>query len=135
VSDVFISIWLNREKLATVDNIENYLFIITRNKSLNQQEKETSANVWTTETESENRIENSNPESLLISKELETAITSSIDQLPERCRIIFQMARYQKLKHKQIAEMLSISENTVHAQMMIAINKLHELLKRFIYFF
>ena len=132
VSDVFISIWLNKEKLVEIENIDAYLFIITRNKSLNYHEKKIITAKPENEITDAPQIEISNPESLLISKELETAIQYSISQLPEKCRIIFQMSRDLKLKHHQIAKILSISENTVHAQMMIAINKLHKLLKNFI---
>ena len=133
VSDVFISIWLNKEKLSEIENIEAYLFIITRNKSLNYLEKETPLIEPDRMGIPEPEIEYSNPEKQLIFKEFENAVQHSIYQLPERCRIIFQLSRDHKLKHQQIAKILSISENTVHAQITIAINKLHTLLKKYIY--
>lgn len=133
VSDVFISVWLNKEKLADVENIEGYLFIITRNKSLNYLEKQSDFAELDKEILFEKKIEDSNPENILITKELEIVIQKSIDQLPERCRLIFKLSREEKLKHHQIAKILSISENTVHAQMMIALKKLHDILKKHIY--
>jgi RNA polymerase sigma-70 factor (family 1) len=133
VSDVFITIWLNKEKLPEIEDIEAYLFIVTRNKSLDYLEKELRIPGPTNDVTFDGSTENIDPENILIAKELETIIQHSIDQLPERCRIIFQMSREEKLKHQQIAKILCISENTVHAQMMIALNKLHDLLKKYIY--
>lgn len=135
VSDVFTSIWLNKEKLPEVENIDAYLFIVTRNKAFNFFEKEMRQPKATEDFSSENEIEKNNPEDILITKELTKAIQHSIDQLPERCRIIFQMSRNEKLTHQRIAEILSISENTVHAQMVTALRKMHNSLRNYLYLF
>ncbi|NJK94173.1 MAG: RNA polymerase sigma-70 factor [Bacteroidales bacterium] len=136
VSDVFISVWLNKEKLPEVESVESYLFIVTRNKSLNYLEKETRSEEFFYEINTEDIVENINPENTLIAGELDIIIQKSIEQLPERCRIIFLMSREEKLKHYQIAEILSISENTVHAQMVIALKKaLYNVKKTYLSFY
>jgi RNA polymerase sigma-70 factor (ECF subfamily) len=132
VSEVFTNIWLNKEKLSDIENIESYLFIITRNLAFNYREKESRIPELSNDLSLNNSTEDSNPENILIAKELESVIQDSINQLPERCRIIFLMSRDEKLTHQKIAEILSISENTVHAQMMTAIKKLHNVLRKYI---
>ena len=39
VSDVFVSIWLNRKSFYKINNINAYLFILTKNISLNYLKK------------------------------------------------------------------------------------------------
>lgn len=133
VSDVFINIWLNKEKLPEVKNIEAYLYIIARNNAFNYLDKEGKSQESAQEITPELHVDTLNPEEILAFKELETTIQNYINQLPERCRIIFQMSREEKLTHKEIAKILSISENTVHAQMVTALKKLYDSIKKHIF--
>lgn len=57
-------------------------------------------------------------------------LKQAIHNLPEKCRIIFLMAREEGLKPKQIADILSIKKSTVRVQMKIAIEKLVEEIKK-----
>ncbi|HCO68838.1 MAG TPA: RNA polymerase sigma-70 factor, partial [Dysgonomonas sp.] len=57
-------------------------------------------------------------------EEIDKLLTKIINNLPDRCRIIFIMARQEGLKPKAIAERLSINESTVRVQMKIAIEKI-----------
>ncbi len=117
VSDVFISVWNNnKEKLVEINNLEAYLYIITRNKSYNYLDKEARTPEFSNCIPSEIQLDNINPEDILLTKELEKIINSAIQDLPERCRIIFLMSREGNLKYREIAEILSVSEKTVHAQ-------------------
>jgi len=68
-------------------------------------------------------------------KELIERVTS---ELPERCREIFSLSRFDQLSNKEIAEKLNLSEKTVEAQITIALRKLREKLGRvsfLLYFF
>ena len=64
------------------------------------------------------------PLELLESEELRDVLSQAIDSLPERCRIIFLLAREEGVKPKEIAEMLSIKESTVRVQMKLAVDRL-----------
>jgi len=48
-------------------------------------------------------------------------LTDAIRGLPERCRQILMMRRLQELSHREIAQALGISENTVNAQLAIGV--------------
>lgn len=131
VSDVFMNVWNNRNKLTEIEKIEAYLYIITRNKSYNYLDKESRLPGISSEIPNNIQVENLNPENLLLTKELEKAINSAINELPEKCRIIFLMSREGCLKYHQIAEILSISEKTVHAQIVTALKKLNAAIGKF----
>jgi len=48
----------------------------------------------------------------------------AVESLPPRCKMIFKLIREDGLKHKEVAEVLNISVNTVDVQMAIAIKKI-----------
>jgi RNA polymerase sigma-70 factor (ECF subfamily) len=56
--------------------------------------------------------------------ELNARINASINQLPEKCREIFILCRFEGLKYSEIAEKLDISIKTVEMQMGIALKKI-----------
>jgi RNA polymerase sigma-70 factor (family 1) len=135
VSDVFINIWQNKEKLAEVNHIDAYLYVLTRNKAYNYLDKISRVPEFISEIPVEIQADDANPEGILLTEELEHVIYSAIDDLPEKCRIIFLMSREDKLKYHEIAEILSISEKTVQAQIITALKKLHLSLKKYFYIF
>jgi len=57
-------------------------------------------------------------------KELKQAIADAMDLLPEQCRRVFQMSRYEELRYKEIADLLDISVNTVEKHMVKALKRL-----------
>lgn len=58
----------------------------------------------------------------LASKELEVYISSTIATLPEKCKLIFTLSRYEELSYKEIAEKLAISPKTVENQISKALS-------------
>jgi RNA polymerase sigma-70 factor (ECF subfamily) len=61
-------------------------------------------------------------------KELAEQIRQAIDTLPEKCKLVFEMSRFEYLKNKEIAERLNISQNTVERHITIALEKLRKSL-------
>jgi len=57
-------------------------------------------------------------------KELKDLIHFTAEQLPERCRLVFFMSRFEELSHKEIAAKLDISEKTVENQITKALKVL-----------
>ncbi|MCC8187070.1 MAG: RNA polymerase sigma-70 factor [Bacteroides sp.] len=131
VSNVFFSVWKSRKSLAEIQNIETYLYVITRNEASRYQREETiretvSLDHFPLQTE---KTDMENPEEELIRQEVEELINRIVENLPEKCRLIFLMSRIEGLKNKEIAERLSLSESTVRVQMKIAIEKIVEQMK------
>lgn len=125
VSDVFFNIWQNRKNLVSIRNIDNYLFIAIKNQSIKYKKNNGRNEIISLEVfPSDFFVEVENPEHTLIVDEVRLIIQKAIDDLPEKCRIIFLMVREEGLKYKEAAEILSISERTVHAQMVIAVKKI-----------
>lgn len=136
ISDVFFSIWQNRLELLNIDNIVAYLFTITRNRALYYINKSKNIESLIIDDIPLGMASSDlTPEEIYINEELVLAIQSAINELPERCKLIFLMAKEEGLKYREIAEILSISEKTVNAQIVIAIKKLAYILKKKIIIF
>ena len=63
--------------------------------------------------------------------ELEQKIREAIDSLPEKCRQIFELHRFDGLKYSEIASQLHISVKTVENQMSKALKILREKLAKY----
>ena len=129
VADVFYQVWQKREKLQEIKNLDNYLFISIKNRSLNYINKEQKVGKDSIDEVISNKISEENTaEDLIVAQELQDKITSSIESLPPKCKEVFLLIRFEGMKYKEVAEKLKVSVNTVDTQMGIAIKKLSELI-------
>ncbi|MDR2626521.1 MAG: sigma-70 family RNA polymerase sigma factor [Dysgonamonadaceae bacterium] len=130
-SDVFISLWSQWEKITEISRIDNYIFVIAKNKALNYLRKEQRETVdmdslhidsfYCTET---------TPESIYISKETAAALNKAINELPHRTKLAFLLVRENKKTYKEAAEILGVSVKTIEKQVASAVEKLRERLKQ-----
>jgi RNA polymerase sigma factor (sigma-70 family) len=68
----------------------------------------------------------------MISRELKEAVGRAIEHLPERCKLIYSLAKIEQLKYKEIAEILDISVKTIDHQLSIAIHKIGVEIQQYI---
>mgnify|MGYP002271351099 FL=1 len=130
VSDVFFSIWKSKARLKEIDNIDTYLYITVRNEALRHISRSNSVNkIQMDQLCSFEPEEEATPEGMLESQEMRELLNLAIDELPEKCRLIFLMIREEGLSTKEVAKILSIQESTVRVQMKIAVEKLIKRLK------
>ena len=125
VSDVFIKIWTKRKSLLHINNKHLYLYIATKNQSINYLEKFKKSETFSLD---ECLVEFQSiyldPEQLMITAEMLNRIKSAINQLPQKCQLIFKLIKEDGLKYKEVAELLGLSIKTVENQMAIALRKL-----------
>ncbi len=125
VSDVFIKIWQKRKELEKIENLKVYLYIATKNLSLNYLEKQKRTTTDNIE-EFANQFKSIyfDPEQLMITADMVSLIYQAIENLPLRCKMIFKLVKEDNLKYKEVAEILNISEKTVENQLAIALRKI-----------
>ena len=132
VQEVFIKIW---EKRATIKDIslEVFLFKMVRNQCLNYLrhvrvvENRTGNLKEATQMEELYRIDIVRDEPyLLIEKELEQEIVQVMDELPDKCREVFQLSRIDGLMNAEIAEKLDVSVKNVEKHMTKALKHFRE---------
>lgn len=125
VQQVFVDVWIKREKLNVTLSIKSYMYAAVRNKSIDYLRQQKNNIQITQDIES---LRESPFQNLIQEAELNERINTSINQLPVKCREIFLLCRLDELKYKQIAEKLDISVKTVEMQMSIALKKLRNSL-------
>jgi RNA polymerase sigma-70 factor, ECF subfamily len=132
VQDAFINLWEKRESIDLSKPVKSYLSTIIYNKSLNylRDNKKFNKDILS--------FENLYPDAgfhqtdKLIEDEISNKIKSAIDELPEKCREVFLLSRYENLKYQQIADKLQISIKTVEAQMSKALQHMRTRLVDYI---
>lgn len=125
VSDVFIKVWEKRKSLSGIENLKVYLYVATRNISLNYLDKQKRTSFADIEEFSTTlKSGYSDPEQLLITSDMMLLIQKAILELPPRCKLVFKLVKEDKMKYKEVAEILHISVKTVENQIAIAIRKI-----------
>jgi RNA polymerase sigma-70 factor (family 1) len=129
VSDVFIEIWARRKQLMEIENLKMYLYTSVRNASLRQLQKiQKTKTLFLDDLDVTFATADLNAADSIISKELVNKIESAIEQLPPQCKIIYKLAKEDKLKYKDIGELLSISVKTIDNQIATALKKIASVL-------
>lgn len=116
VQNLFLSIWEKRIDLEISISLKSYLYRAVHNHCLNrikhlkvrEEYQQYAVNFYDASYESVSQT--------VMKNELETKIEEAIRKLPEQCRLIFQMSRFEELKYHEIAEQLEISPKTVENQ-------------------
>jgi RNA polymerase sigma factor, sigma-70 family/RNA polymerase sigma-70 factor, Bacteroides expansion family 1 len=121
VSDVFLNVWLKRERIEIKTNLKTYLYVAVRNQSLNYLKKNKKYLENLEIADREEKISDLNADRFIQYEEFKEDIDSLLRQLPEKRQMVFRMNRLDGLSYKEIAEILSISVNTVQNQMVEAV--------------
>jgi RNA polymerase sigma-70 factor (ECF subfamily) len=128
---VFIKLWEKRDEINPALSIKSYLFTATKNRCLNyiRDNNKFRSNILDLDC---GNIDIVNEDDHLEEQELKDRIDKSLAKLPDKCRLVFRMSRYQGLKYKEIASQLDIAQKTVEAHMSKAMRILREELKDYL---
>lgn len=128
VSDTFLAIWRQRKQLQDKQNVQSYIYVITRNVSVDYARRfGNNKNIDISELDHILK-EQANPESELISSELMSEFDSIVESLPTKCKIAFKLVREHNMKYKEAAYILNISEKTLEAHMAKAVKYIRGML-------
>ncbi len=117
VQNVFFKVWEKRELLEIETSPKAYLYKAVYHDCLNylKHKKVKSAHAMHVVRYSSDKIENTSGK--LMMGELIEKIQSALNELPEQCRTIFQMSRFEGMKYQEIADEMGLSVKTVENQM------------------
>ena len=134
VQNVFYKLWERSESLHIAGSIAAYLYRAVHNASLNyvkHQKVRSEHQLYVSHRSGQN---NDHAAKRVQLKELEDHLRHSLNDLPEQCRTIFQLSRFEELRYKEIADHLDISIKTVENQMGKALKILRSKLVDFLAF-
>ncbi|NCD71178.1 RNA polymerase sigma-70 factor [Mucilaginibacter agri] len=124
VHQVFLKLMERSEPLNIHTSVKAYLYRSVNNECLNYIKHQKVKQSHQTYTMNTMNHQTENPAGKLQYKELEQHLRKAINDLPEQCRIIFQMSRFEELKYSEIAAELGIAVKTVENQMSKALKRL-----------
>ena len=134
VSDALTFLWEKRDSIVFSTSVTAYLYKMVQNKCMNYIKHQKIENEYVNYM-IRNKLLDELPEhdtNPYYEKELAAQIRVAIDSLPEKCKLVFEMSRFEYLKNKEIAQRLNISQNTVERHITIAFEKLRKSLKHII---
>lgn len=129
-SDILLEVWLRREKLMEIDNLRLYLFVSTKNASVARLKQENKHSQFQIESlDVEFVSDYIGPHESTELHELEQVIANTVKQLPPSCQLIYKLAKEDRLRYKDIAQLLDLSVKTIDNQLAIALKRIAEALR------
>jgi RNA polymerase sigma-70 factor (ECF subfamily) len=136
VQEVLTRFWMENEKLLNKSLIRPYLYKSVKNQSLKFKKKEkrkTGLDAFLDEFEEVLMdSENQNQINTISYKNLQNDLKEAVNEMPEQRKRIFQMSRFQNMKHKEIALELQISPKTVETQIYRSLTFLRKKLQHYL---
>src|SRR5690606_14070314 len=113
-----MKLWEKKDELVVHTSIKSFLYRSVYNESLNYSKHQKVKLKYQQHQAYVMKDENSGASSNRVElKDLEVRLKDALNRLPEGCRTIFQMSRFEELKYREIADRLDISIKTVENQM------------------
>lgn len=125
--EAFVRLWEGRSGLRPNTSARPYLYRIARNLALNERRRRELQYVLEAQ-RARDRPSVRTPAWELELTELRALIERAIESLPERRREAFVLAHLQDVPHREIAEIMGISPQTVANQISLALAQLRESL-------
>ncbi|KQB38973.1 RNA polymerase ECF-type sigma factor [Flavobacterium daejeonense] len=129
VQDVFLNIWLHRDRLNPDLSFKSYVFTITRNLTFNLISKVANSDKLKEEVFYTSQKSYSPIEDTIAEADYEAIRTQAIEQLPPKRRMIFEMSRNREMSYEEISKELNISVSTVKGQMSKALAEIRNFLE------
>jgi RNA polymerase sigma-70 factor (ECF subfamily) len=116
VQNVFCRLWEKSDQISIRESVSGYLYRSVYHESLNYLKHLKVREVYQTYALHQIEVSNNTTQDLEL-RQLEERLESALSKLPEKCRTIFQMSRFEELKYQEIADRLQLPVKTVENQM------------------
>ena len=132
VQDAFLNLWEKRDTIDMSRPVKSYLSMSIHNKCTNYLRDNRKFDQNILQIENLTEVAEYDDADTLVEVELKNRIDTALKELPEKCRQVFVMNRYEDLKYQQIADKLQISVKTVETQMSKALQHMRIRLAEYI---
>jgi RNA polymerase sigma-70 factor (ECF subfamily) len=123
MQEAFTRLWDNCKKV-TPEKARSFLFTVANNQMLNELAKKKT--VLTYQKEDQVTRTNESPHYLLEENEYMNRLQKAIEELTEEQRVAFLLNRIEGKKHREIADMLGISQKAVEKRIYKALESLQQ---------
>jgi len=116
VQDIFTSLWNRRNEIVLSSNLSSYLSVSVKYRVIKMMGRYYNMQKYIDSVLAQELFDDSTQQFLALN-ELQQELSMYVHQLPEKCRLVFQLSREEGYSQKQIAGELGISEKTVEAHL------------------
>jgi RNA polymerase sigma-70 factor (ECF subfamily) len=127
VQEVFLRLWVKNEYLDEIEDLEGYLFMMTRNVTISWLRKRNRYTAVLSEFGSFQEQQSNSEE--IYCPEMDEWITEATEQLAPRQQTVYKLRTEQRLRRREIAERLKISSNTVRNTLQKSVRSIEEYVK------
>lgn len=131
VQDTMLWLWENRTSLIEEMSLKSLLFTIVKNKCLNRTNHEQIKNRIHGIIKEKYETQFQNPD-FYLENELFSLFQQALDKLPDTLRKVFELSRMDGFTHKEIADELGVSPQTVNYRLGKALGILRQELKDYL---
>ena len=128
--DASTIIWQGRRFINPDASFPSYLYTIVRNRILNQLRDLVNQDKLKEQILQQAVDYSNDTQNEILANDLKQLISCAMQQLTPRQRKIFEMSREQQMSHKEIADVLGISVNTVQESISTSLRTLRFYLKK-----
>jgi RNA polymerase sigma-70 factor (family 1) len=128
VQELFFRLWQDRQNLSIESSLNGYLFRSVHNRALHYIEHQKVVSRHAVEMAVKTEMTVEPVTEAIYYRELQARVAGVLERLPERCRTIFRMSRFEGLKYNEIADKLEVSLKTVESDMGKALREFRKAL-------
>ncbi len=122
VQEIFVDLFVRRNELQLNSSLEAYLKTAVKYKIYNHYRSQQVHQSYLDRELNVQKILVPALDEVFQKKELNALIMAATAQMPEKCKQVFMLSRYQHLSHKDISDQLGISVSTVKKHITKATN-------------
>lgn len=128
VQELFFRLWQDRQTIRIESSLNGYLYRSVHNRALHYLEHQKVVSRHAGEVLAAADMTSEPVTDAIYYHELQARVARVLERLPERCRLIFKMNRFEGLKYIEIADKLAVSLKTVEADMGKALKEFRKAL-------
>ncbi|MDL2319542.1 RNA polymerase sigma-70 factor [Alistipes sp. OttesenSCG-928-B03] len=132
VTDVFVGLWANRERLDPTKNFNAYLYSVVRNAVFNYFRTNKVRNNYV------NSFPGNDPglsaDEEFIARETELLINLTVGRMPDQRKRVFELHQREGKSNAEIAELLGISRKAVEKHLRLALSDIRKVVMAFMTF-
>jgi len=130
IQDTFLRVWLNREKLESIENVKAWLYKFASNECLNYLRKELKEAKAIDNLGIDYPKQSNTTIDTINLNDINYLVSEAIDKLPGQRKKIYQMSRAEGMNIPEIAAALELSPNTIKNALVISLKTIREHLNR-----
>jgi len=132
VQDIFVALWKRRDKLSVINTLSPYLAVSVKYRVIKLLDKRNNQQKYANYSKGHINVADHSTEQWLEFEELKDRLMEFVAELPEKCRLVYQLSREAGYSQKMIAGEMGISEKTVEAHLGKALKTLRARLSQFL---